>query len=517
MLQKKRIILRGLIACIMIFTSVVTTGCNTTNTNTTSYSTPHTTNNTSRTSSSAPHTTNNTTSSPITKTTSEAVSITTTSSTVTTGQAVKITDYGAHSITQNGYENFDSSTAINTAIQYAKANNISSVDFGNGKYYAKGILLESNITYFSSGGAELIADPSIKYWQPVLSADNKNNIIVNNLTVNGNMGIVAGTDAGGSPLIWLTTCTNITVKNCMLYNNGYCAILLKDNCDTIYIKNNNITNTDVGICTVSNPSNNLYLDNNTIMGGPDRYSEGISIYSNNSENLAYNINITNNKISQKTRSSGIQVLNSKKVKIQGNTTYDCLIGIDVGFDAGINGNLVTVSDNVTIDGNTVNNCIQGIVAEMNNSAITNNLLYNIKDLGIQLKSQNTSTPIVNDKVLDNTITNINSNRSSNDTFYEPAIRLEKASNCLVDSNTISDTRSPILHYWGIIIAGSLSTDNTVSNNAIGHVVSEGYQIWINGAQNTTLQNNTLEDSNNLSSKNNSAKIYDTGTGTIIEQ
>jgi polygalacturonase len=76
----------------------------------------------------------------------------------------------AHSITEAGYENFDSSHAINKTIQYAVSNNISNVDFGSGsgKYYAKNIHLASNITYSSTQDAELIASPNITSWQSAL-------------------------------------------------------------------------------------------------------------------------------------------------------------------------------------------------------------------------------------------------------------------------------------------------------------------------------------------------------------
>lgn len=62
--------------------------------------------------------------------------------------AIDIRQFGAHSITESGYSTFDSSTAINTAIQYAKNNECDAVNFGSGRFYAVNITLLSNMTYF---------------------------------------------------------------------------------------------------------------------------------------------------------------------------------------------------------------------------------------------------------------------------------------------------------------------------------------------------------------------------------
>lgn len=404
---------------------------------------------------------------------------------LTTSQAVSITAFGAHSITEKGYEHFDSSNAINKAIQYAAQNNIPNVDFGSGKYYAKNISLESNITYSSVEGAELIASSDIKLWHSVLGASNKNNITIKGLTINGNKDIVYGNSSEGSYLVFFSYCNNITVDNCYLYNNKYLAISLQNNCNYITIKHNIIYDTDCGISTQHSPCNNLLIDGNTISGSSENQtSEPISIYNNNDSGFAHDIVITNNTVHDKSNASGILVVNATNILVKGNTVYNCCNGINVGIDGYMTGSRLSIPYNITISENNVYNCEYGIRGELNNSLISKNTLTNLDHIGIGLFTQNSSSNIANNTIINNTITNINSIDQR-----EPAIVLTNTSNCIIDKNSIFDTRAKTLNFMSIQVSGTDSDSNIIQNNTNLGPAKSGYQIYVQSSKNTTVQNN----------------------------
>lgn len=401
-------------------------------------------------------------------------------------KSVKISDFGAHSIDEAGYSNFDSSVAINKAIQAAKNSGYTGVDFGSGRYYAKGISLESNITYFSTQGAEIIAAKDIKVWASVIAANNKSNITIQGLTVNGNKQFVFGDGMSGSFMISFTTCTNVTVQNCYLYNSKYVAILMQNKCDYITIKNNKIYDTDCGVISSNQPSNNLVIDSNTIYGSKENQnSEPIAIYNSNDNGLAHDITITNNIVHDKANASGILVMNATKVLIKGNTSYNVYSGITIGLDAFMKGSKVTASNDITITNNNIYNSSIGINGELNNSLITKNSISNIKGVGIQLATPAGRTLSSNDTVINNTITNINAAGAQ-----EAAIKLLNTSNCTIDKNIVSDTRPTVLHYFAIQVAGADSSKNIIqNNNTLGATKKGGYQIYLQNGKNTTIKNN----------------------------
>jgi parallel beta-helix repeat protein len=485
-------------------TPVVTT--NTTpvaTTNTTPVATTNTT----------PVATTNTTTVATTNTTSVAASANTTSAAITkktyvsttirakaqTSRTINIQDFGAHSIDEKGYANFDSSQAINKAIQFAKTNGSTSIDFGSGRFYARDIALESNITYYSTKGAELIASADIQVWHSVLSASNKSNITIKGLTVNGNKQVVFGNGLTGSYNVSFTTCNNVTVENCYIYNSKNSGILLQNNCNYVTIKNNTIYDTDCGILTSHDASNNIIINGNTIYGSKEnQYSEPISIYNSNTKGLAHDITITNNIVHDKLNGSGILVMNATKVLIKGNTAYNCFTGINIGIDATMVNDKVTASTDITITENNIYNCTTGITSELSKSVISKNKISDLKGIGIWLVTRNVKSPINNNVIINNTITNINSLGGQ-----EPAIRLGNTADCLIDNNIVLDTRSKVLHWFIIQVTGPNCTNNTVQNNtSLGSTTKDGYQIFVQNAKNTTMQNNK-------------ANILNLGTGSKL--
>ena len=398
--------------------------------------------------------------------------------------AVKIKDFGAHSIDEKRYSTFDSSTAINNAIRYAIKNSIKSVDFGSGRYYAKNIqLLGNNMTYFSTHGAELIAPPSITTWSGVLTANKQSNFTIKGLTINGNKSVVPGNSHSGIFLISLTACNNITVQNCYLHNNRSVGLMLQNNCNNVTIKKNKIYDTDCGVLSQHVASNNILIDGNTIYGSSEnQISEPISIYNTNSA-IAHDIKITNNIIHDKKSASGIFVMNATKVLISKNTVYNCSSGINIGIESYIASNNITKSTNLDISSNNIYNCGFGIYGEISNSKVYNNTIRTINHIGIWLLSRSSTSTIDSDTVSNNSITNVNGIGD-----LEPAVRLENSTNSTIDSNIVSDTRTTTLNSFILQIRGTNSNNNIIQNNTnLGSITKNGHKITILQAKNTTVK------------------------------
>lgn len=436
----------------------------------------------------------------ISATTSTSTSSNTNNS-IDTNSSINIKDFGAHSIEETGFNDFDSSQAINSAIEYAKNNGINSVDFGRGHYYAKNIDLESNITYYSTQGAELIAAPDIKIWQSIFTATNKKNITIKGLLFNGNWDIVPGSGQSGSLLIALTTCNNVLIEKCCLFENNYAGILMQNSCNYITIKNNRIIDTDCGIASTNAASNNIVIDKNTILGDKIKYSEPISIFNSNEKGLAHDITITNNTVLGKIYATGIFVSNAEKVIIKGNNVYNCDQGIGISISKDLIDDSIIPSKNITITNNNVFNCISGgITAEVSYSSIFDNNIHDIIGSGITLTSIHKDTFSTYNKIYNNNITNINSKVGTN----EPAIRLRKSLNCLVKNNTVNDTRIIVNTYWSIQVQGIECNNNIIQNNTdLCPTIQGGRSIYIQNARNTTISNNK-------------GTILDQGVGTIFE-
>ena len=410
--------------------------------------------------------------------------------------SIKIKDFGAHSIDEKGYSQFDSSASINKAIQYAKQNGKDSIDFGSGRYYAKELALESNIIYFSTEGAEIIASPNIKVWQSIFKAEYKTNVTIKGLKFNGNWDIVPGDSESGSILVSLTGSKNISIESCYFYHNNFSAISIQSNCNYITIKNNEINDTDCGIISVHEASNYITIDNNIIYGSKIKNSEPIAIFNSNKTGLAHDIVISNNIVHDKINAHGILVTNAEKVLIKNNTIYNCDQGIGIGTSSA---GEVTTSKNITITGNDIYNCISGgITAEVDNSSIYANVIHDIVGSGITLTSVHVNVFSTNTKIYNNTVTNTNSKIGS----YEPAIRLQMSLNCIIEDNVVRDTRRNPNNFCAIQIQGQDCNYNSVqNNNQLGDLLNGGYSIYIQDAKNTTV-------------KNNRANVLDQGTGTI---
>ncbi|MDP4146499.1 MAG: right-handed parallel beta-helix repeat-containing protein [Bacillota bacterium] len=427
---------------------------------------------------------------------------------------VNIKDFGAHSIDEAGYSDFDSSSAINNAIQYAKNNGYTTVDFGSGRYYADKIFVESNITYKATGGATLIAAPTSQINTGVIQASNKSNMVFDGVNIDGNMDVVPGDIQSGHALIKMITCSNLTFVNCYLHDNWYVGISLENGCDHIVARNNSIYDTDSGIISVGTPTNYVTIDSNEIWGGKNQHSEPISIYNDGVQGLSHDITITNNSLHDKTLGLGIHLRNTSNVLVSGNTIYNTAVGIGAGtggIDPSSNhviGQVDIMDENITISNNDINNCGIGMQLELSDSTVSNNNVSNINGTGIWLESPQGRYINQNTLVTQNTITNVNGNNNG-----DVPLRVQYSKNCTLDNNTTIDDRIPAKPSRNIQIIGSVCDGNIIQNNThLGCTYNNGQDIDINAATNTTIKDNVADIYSNTPSIlviNNTPKGYNT--------
>jgi parallel beta-helix repeat protein len=364
----------------------------------------------------------------------------------TSQSAIKISDYGAHSIDEVGYSTFDSTTAINAAIQAAfDSKTRKAVDFGSGRYYALNINFKSNITYFSTRGAEIITKPDTAYGVGnLVNVMNVSNAKIIGLTFNGNKGVVPGDGDNGTKLLALGTCTNVWIQNCYLYNNGYNGISIASGSTNIHVTNNEINNTDCGIILQGTSNNHIIISNNVIHDGT---SDAIVLYS---DTPSTNIVIIGNNCYNKPVGHGIVMRGIQKATINGNVIDNCASGITARSKDNTQANGII---STTFCGNTITNTTAGTGIELlyvTNSLIESNLISDINQSGIAIVNSDNNT------IQNNTVVNCNLQKQ---TFYP--LFLSSSNNNIVKQNVIRDNNTPINHTQNIVVNG---TSGAVSNN-----------------------------------------------------
>jgi parallel beta-helix repeat protein len=411
---------------------------------------------------------------------------------ITSQSAIKISDYGAHSIDEVGYSTFDSSSAINAAIQAAVSSPTrKAVDFGSGRYYAVNITLASGINYFSTRGAELITLPSASFGNTCLvKGTNLSNVKIFGLTLNGNKGVVPGNVNDGTTLLLLSGCTQVHVQNCYLYNNEYGAIRIVDGCNNIHVLDNEIYNTDCAIMTQGIACNQLELANNVIHVGS---SDGIVMYCTNG--TSQNVVIEGNMVYGKTGGNGIILQAVKNLTVSNNVLNGNASGINIKTPNGTTTNGV---DNATIIGNTISNSVTGpgIVAKyLTNSLIESNNISNVYQNGITMQNSDNNT------IQNNNIVNCNLQKL---TFY-PLV-LTSSNNNIAKQNVIRDNNSPINHTQTIVVNsdGTTPSDNNFLIGNIGFNSTPAIFLIQSNCHNNICVDNV-----------GGGYPIDQGTGTII--
>lgn len=409
---------------------------------------------------------------------------------VTVKNAVCITDFGAHSIDEPGYEKFNSTSAINDAIRYAEVNNIPTVDFGGkpGVYYAMNVYLASGITYINTNKAELKAVGGTPIWQVVVKGRDVNNVTLDGIIIDGNMLTednpdgVDGAPPAGVALIRFDRSRNITIRNCYLHDNWYGAIIISAT-EYADIINNKIENTDCGVITVHAASNYLLIEGNEIFGTSNQSSEPISIFNDMTAGYAHDIVIRGNKCYDKTRSNGIMVTNAHDVLIEKNEVFNCSAGVSLierKDDKFLPYNIVVRENNLH------NNIHQGMLIAAKDSKIIDNKVYDDCRYGIYVSERN-GLPSENLYIANNTITNFNSLRTEENQHQAAGILIKSSNNCIIENNTFSDTRNPGKTCWIIQITGNSSYNIVEANNKVSECPVIKYEVYIQNGTNNIVK------------------------------
>ena len=350
----------------------------------------------------------------------------------------------------------DDTASIQNAINYAYNNGYRVVMFPDGIYMVRELLFKSNIKFFGNGDKSIIkSHPNCITWDVATRIDNESNIIVENLTFDGNKGVVVGDEASGVINLKILRSNNIRIKDCKFQNNGYSNISFENNCDSIWISNNKCLNSDVGIIGTGLPSTNIYIDGNYIDGGT---SEGISIYALLSEGCFNNVVITNNIVQNKGGGGvGIKVLASDNAIVKGNIVSKCNSGLHLA------GKIVNSKEyyvnNTIIEGNifrdTVNNGM--LIVDAIECKINGNISKNAGLYGIQLISSVRCEVINNDFI--NANTRLDTTESGNS--------FDKNTSCRIIGNRFIVERDGIKYTNHAIIRGytsEYSLNNVFENN-----------------------------------------------------
>ncbi|MFA6083816.1 NosD domain-containing protein [Mucilaginibacter sp.] len=376
------------------------------------------------------------------------------------------------------------SALIQAAINAAEGKNLY---INKGVFYAKNLIGVSNIII--SGVGTLKTHSSAVINDTLLTFTNCTNVIIEDIILDGNKGIVPGSPTAGVALLNFFTSTNCKVSATTLQNNGYLAINVHSS-PGIIISNNYINNTDCGViiwtdCDYSVVSSNV-VENGTSDGIVvwGAISSGAGVYSRN-------VSIVNNTINAKT-GWGVFLRYGSECSIVGNTITN--MGFGVGSEH-IAGQPTPTAINSVFTGNTISKCHYGVYGFMQNCTIVSNTLIEIDIPAIFIiGSRSTpSVPAKNNVISGNTISN-SSYITAPGSSVTSNIRFENVKDCSVTDNIINhDTNSVAA---GIVLLNALTTRNFISNN---------FMKGVQPTQETILISNS-----------STGNIIDGGNGTIVD-
>lgn len=328
----------------------------------------------------------------------------------------------------------------------------------NGKVFIdKGIYKCRNLSFSNIGSIEITgcgeysvlkSDESCKTWDYTMRIQKSNNVILKNITLDGNYDNVAGDSQKGVANLYLTNCNNVLIDNCTFQNNRYVNIVLI-NCNNIKIQNSKFLNSDCGIILSEMPSNNIYIHNNYFDG--HNYSEPISIYaSKNGYNK--NIVITNNIIKNHIYGSGIGVKACDGLIISNNTIENCSTGIYIEKDSEYGVLNAIISNNLII-----NNVYEAIISKyLVNSHIKNNIISNSGTVAMRIKNNENIT------IENNSISNSNYSNSKEETY---SIFINGLKNSNISHNVFENEN----FLTAIIYLGGTSGFKTTNNYFLSNI------------------------------------------------
>lgn len=371
--------------------------------------------------------------------------------------------------------------AVQAAIDYASKNEKHKTVFiPEGIYSVKDLRLKKNVNLIGTGEKSvLLADPSSKTWGGILHCINLDSFSIEGITFDGNKPIVPGSGKEGTVNIWIDTCTDVNIKNCIFQNNWYLGICIKSS-NNIIVEDSQFINLDCGILTAREPSSNLVIHNNYFDGA--EYSEPVSIYGM-AKGYHENITITDNVIKNHTKGSGILVRAAKNVTIKNNTIENCSSGIYLS-SVSYNNEEFGVYDTVIEDNIIKNTVCEGIlIKNINNSKIINNTIIDAGTFSIYSHYIN-QTEIASNSIQYSSVLNL----SPDMPFVGFSMTLNGITNSRVSNNSISIQDKNLNVYRSPISIGSgivKSSNNYFENNTLDVDVGSVYrEDTLNSVNNT---------------------------------
>jgi parallel beta-helix repeat protein len=386
--------------------------------------------------------------------------------------SVLVENYSCHDI---GYE---ISTVFTDDKHYLE------FDFGGQKAYAKNDVLSCGDTISSSGEVVLEND---------LTGCTGHGIQINayNVVFNCDGHTIAGDGDTDNYAVYTSYENNVTIKNCLLRNfsNG---ILITDD-DTTIINNTIMNIFDSGVYAYAGARMNI--TNNTFKD----YQEGGSkrgVYRKYFEDSE----ISNNIFSNMSAGGGLYLDRSG----------------------------ATCSNN-RIFGNIITGNRWGIfISECTNTDIYNNTAYDNSEYGIYLYGNNT-----NHTVRDNIVYTTDGSQNRGIYLANSTVSGDEPTNNTIKNNVIYDhTVEAGIRFVGGRVTGNNITNNTIYGNAYGVYIDqsdknliEGNRIYDNtgrgiffntGADNNTILNNTVYNSNQASPETDYGIRLDASSGNIIK-
>lgn len=275
----------------------------------------------------------------------------------------------------------------------------------------------------------------------LINIKNKSNITIKNIIFDGNKDNVTGDASSGTKFINIENSDHIYITKNVFKNNNYLAISIK-NSKNIYIEENHFYDLDCNTITFGGCSN-IYFLKNICDGGT---SEMFSIYSTE-DNLDRDIIIKNNICINKAVGSALFLKYCKNIIFENNLIKNTATGISISDQSS------EYMDNINILNNIFENCNIGIRCKLfSNSIISNNMVENIRDIGIYLES------IKQTKIINN---NVNNSAQGTDSGKGDFL-IDNCNNIIMDGNTSVGLNEKNEYFIKIVKSNNIKINNSTS-------------------------------------------------------
>ncbi len=324
-------------------------------------------------------------------------------------------DFGA-----TGNKNLNETAIIQAALNASAGKTLVIPD---DTFYVRNLYGVSDLQLIKQGNGCLMYynnTPSTNGW--ILQFNGKNNFTIDGLIFDGQYPAVFGS------LLQIIGCKDFVVKNSVFQNNFGEGIALKTSANAKLLNNRELF-TDVGILTVGG-CNNIDITDNYAEGGT---SDGIAIWGQNFANKDSNIHISNCKSINKTQGNGFLVQYASNIEIDHNYAYNCIFGI-ASDDVDEPACSIKVTNNKLVKNQ------YGIGGVFNKSLITDNFIDSSVTYGMWIGSNSMRTVVTGATIRGNIIRN-----------SQTGLMVGLGSKCIIEKNTISDTRISKNTYAGITL------------------------------------------------------------------